>query len=71
MNTNTRYLCYIKKQAPVNEWEVNRCKNIPTGNIKNNLRRRFKVHLWRSFTVKFFKDSTFSQVLLKDFAETF
>ena len=62
--TICEYVCYIRhEQASVNRWIGKQVKKNPPGNLKNEK----KVHVQE----RFFEDSNFSKVLLKDFAETF
>ena len=58
MRSNTKYVCYIRqKQAYVNRWIGKQMKNYTEE----------EVHVQQ----RVLEDSTFSQLLLKDFAETF
>ena len=65
MNTNTRYVCYIKhKQAAINKWIMKQVRKKILAILKISSQ---DVYMQQ----RIFKNSTFLQVLLKDFAETF
>ena len=65
MNTNTQYVCFIRhKQASVNKWISKQMKKILLETLKITCE---EVQVQQ----RIFKDITFSQVLLKNFAETF